>query len=436
MDVALTNCGHKYIIEYLKRKEVNRIDKDLDLDLLLKLNSDITVSYQDNLVHNTLLDKGFIKLIPSATSKENIILGYRRNPLEHVDRVIFEYTSLCDFSCRHCYNAKVKQTTEKDLGVLKKAVDLFVTIGIRRFEFIGGEVSKYGTNWLELAKHIKSYGENILLLYTNGWWVGQKNFWAAWKYYSNDFEYLSDLKEHGVTHILFSLDGPEEIHDYSRNKKGLYRKILDGIDLVKAADMIPRVSVLVQFYHDLKKFLMFLAEIADKIYNFPQDTSIEKKVLTLEVDTTNTFSNFIDIGNGAGLGVKRFSYKDVKNSKLYCKGYFRPFQLTIKANGELSTCRITNAGEGYGNLHDQNLIDILNHLQDSFIFKLHAQKRLSDYIKFIDPAIFGDTFAHMCTLRAILTMIAKKIEEQDIELKDKESIQCINREVAQFTGHL
>jgi hypothetical protein len=33
-------------------------------------------------------------------------------------------------------------------------------------------------------------------------------------------------------------------------------------------------------------------------------------------------------------------------------------------------------------------------------------------------------------------MIAKKIEEQHLDLKDKESIQWINREVAQFTGHL
>jgi hypothetical protein len=102
----------------------------------------------------------------------------------------------------------------------------------------------------------------------------------------------------------------------------------------------------------------------------------------------------------------------------------------------LATCRITNAGEGYGNIHRQDLLHILNHLQDNFVFKLHAERRLGEYIRFVDPAIFGHSFAHFCTLRAILTLIAQRMDAENIQPDDTQAIQRINLEVAQYTGHV
>ena len=54
--------------------------------------------------------------------------------------------------------------------------------------------------------------------------------------------------------------------------------------------------------------------------------------------------------------------------------------ITIKANGEVATCRLANAGEGYGNIHDRPFVDILNRMQESFVFRLHAERLLGQYL--------------------------------------------------------
>ena len=108
-------------------------------------------------------------------------------------------------------------------------MDVFRAIGIERFDFIGGEVTRYGDGWLDLAQHCRQQGAKTVTIYTNGWWLEQTNFTAAGKTYPDVPTYLADLREHGVTHILFSLDGPEDMHDHSRGHPGLYQRVLAGI---------------------------------------------------------------------------------------------------------------------------------------------------------------------------------------------------------------
>jgi hypothetical protein len=116
-------------------------------------------------------------------------------------------------------------------------------------------------------------------------------------------------------------------------------------------------------------------------------------------------------------------------------GFYRPSpQLTIKANGELATCRLADAGEGYGNIHERPLLDILNGMQDSFIYRLHAGRRIGEYLCLVDPDVFGRRFAHLCALRAVTTMIARRMHDQFVEPDDAEGVARINREVALVTG--
>ena len=67
-------------------------------------------------------------------------------------------------------------TTDLDTDALKRAGDLFLSLGVRRYDFIGGEVSKFGTGWLDIAKHLQQSdaGTNwrtplAVTLYTNDW---------------------------------------------------------------------------------------------------------------------------------------------------------------------------------------------------------------------------------------------------------------------------
>jgi sulfatase maturation enzyme AslB (radical SAM superfamily) len=432
--IALTNYGLRLALERLAEREPTSDDRDearLLADLLTEL-----VAPGDSPAARRLISRGMAEPVAEGVDREAVALRYRRNPLEHVGRVVFEHTSRCNFSCGHCYNARVEPVTEENPEVLARAVDLLVPMGIRRFDFIGGEVTRYGEGWLELAGHIRDRCSSAMVaIYTNGWWLGQQSFDAAGRRYPDTHAYLKELRRHGVTHVTFSLDGRGRDHDRSRSHPGLYRRILDGIGVVREHGLTPRVSLLLSSDQEMEEYVQFLAELADRIYDLPEGLTPLARAERLGNDPTNTISSVIDIGNGARRGTPRFRL-DEDHARLYCKGFFRPAHaLTIKASGEVALCRVSRAGEGYGNIHERDLLEILNSLQQAFVFRLHAERRLGEYRRYVDRSIFGEAFAHMCTLRAILTMIARRVEEQGLAPSDTEAVRRINLEVARYTGH-
>ncbi len=406
-------------------------------DLLLDLWTGGLVPAAQNSAESQLLADGLVELVEENTSQKQTFLRDRRNPFEHLTKIIFEFTTLCNFNCAHCYNTHVPRQTETQPELLVQAADTFLQMGIRRFDFIGGEVSRYGNGWLDVARQIRPRGEDIIIsLYTNGWWLEQNHFKAAGKEYADTWEYLADLKANGASHVAFSLDGQGDLHDASRHHPGLYRRIMRGLDQVRQAGLEPRVSLLIRPEWSDSQVEQFLAEPATIIYNLDPAMPAAKSALRLSLDPTNAISNFIDIGNGANDETMQFPMENRRHA-LYCRNFYRLSpSLTIKSNGELATCRLSNAGEGYGNLHEQRLVDILNHFDEAFVYQLHAERRLEEYLPFVDRALFGEAFTHLCTLRSIVTLLARKMHEQSIEFSDSAGIERINREVALLTGHL
>lgn len=438
MNLRLSNFGHRYARETFQTLGADLSTLDSEQQLLLDLWTGCLFQDQGQSGLAELERRGLIERVPETVTKAETELRYRRNPLEHVSKIIFELTTRCNFNCQHCYNATVPRITEPDLTALKNAVDVFRKIGIERFDFIGGEVTKYGDGWLDLAQYCRQQGAKIVTIYTNAWWLEQGNFRAAGKTYSDVPVYLADLREHGVTHILFSLDGPEDMHDHSRGHPGLYQRVLAGVAMVKAAGLLPRVSLLMRKDLSMDTYVELLDTLAQRIYDFPASASLMDRVNCLANDPTNTLSNLIDIGNQAARSTNNqgFYLWQPTDQQLYCRGFYRPApSMTIKANGELATCRITNAGEGYGNIHSQDLIWILNHLQDELIYKLHAERRLGEYRKLVDTTIFGTHFDHLCSLRAILTRLAYWMEKEVVYPEDQATIRTINLRVAEETGH-
>jgi sulfatase maturation enzyme AslB (radical SAM superfamily) len=423
---------------YLVNTDRLHLGNNLEHDLLLDLWTGCVAPASGNQVEQHLLAEGWIELVEESTSQDEIALRYRRNPFEYLTKIIFEYTTLCNFNCAHCYNTRVPRLTEARPEILADAADTILQMGIRRFDFVGGEVSRYGAGWLELARHIRARGDDIIIsLYTNGWWLGQSHFRAAGKEYADSRAYLDELKAHGVSHVVFSLDGPGELHDVSRHQPGLYRRIMQGFSLVKEAGLAPRVSLLRRPEWADSLVEEFLAEVATLIYDLDPQSPAHKRALRLSLDPTNSISNFIDIGNGAKDETVQFPILDERQYALYCRNFYRLSpSLTIKANGELATCRLSSAGEGYGSLHEKRLVDILNHFDQSFVYQLHAERHLEEYLPFVDRELFGEAFTHLCTLRSIVTLLACKMHEQSVAYSDKDALQRINREVALLTGHL
>ena len=234
----LTNIGHKRLTE--RRRDLCPTGPDDELMAELCRQGIVLLS-ASGLVKR-LMEAGWIEEAPAAITVEAARLRYDRNPLQHLERFNFEMTTLCNFNCRHCRNGGIAPHTETDLPLLKQSAETIMSIGIRRFDFIGGEVSRFGTGWLDLAGHITAHDRSlewqqplIVTLYTNGWWLEQRDFVAAGKSYADDRAYLRDLREHGVTHILFSIDGPEKLHDQWRGHPGLFRRVFRGLTKVSQA---------------------------------------------------------------------------------------------------------------------------------------------------------------------------------------------------------
>ena len=190
MNIRLSYYGWM-VTRHLVNTDQLHLGDSVETDLLLDLYTGTCAPYKDSTLHNFMRDEGLIELSDDSVGREDILLRQCRNPFEHVEKVIFEFTSYCNFNCDHCYNAQVPRLTESNPRVLVEAANNLLRMGIRRFDFIGGEVSRYGNGWLEVAKHIRSYGDDIVIsLYTNGWWLEQKNFTAAGQFFESTQAYL------------------------------------------------------------------------------------------------------------------------------------------------------------------------------------------------------------------------------------------------------
>ena len=321
-----------------------------------------------------------------------------------------------------------------DLEPLKAVVDDAWPIGIRHFDFIGGEISKFGNGWLELARYIRQKPGTTVALFTNGGWLEQTNFTAAGVRYTDDSAYLDDLRQHGVKHLVFSLDGPPDRHDHWRRHRGLYRRILDAFPRLRAAGLAPRVSLVIR--RDDVALVPTLRAIADALYTFPAAMSEDARIRHLIDDRTNAFSNFIDIGQGAALSDRSQAIDAFPAAALRCKAAYRPApKLILTAQGEVAACPLLAGGIGYGNLHQRRFREILNHFQDARVYQLHTSGDIQHYRRFLDRDVFGEAVEHLCTLRTILTWLAQGLQDDPTAFSDPQALRRLNEEVAVLTGH-
>lgn len=73
-------------------------------DLLLDLWTGVLAIANGSQAEQRLLAEGLIELVDDSTCLEQTTLRYHRNPFEHLSKIIFEFTTLCNFNCAHCYN--------------------------------------------------------------------------------------------------------------------------------------------------------------------------------------------------------------------------------------------------------------------------------------------------------------------------------------------
>jgi hypothetical protein len=435
MQLILSHYGLRYV-RYLSLSG-RGCDRTLLTPLLplFRAYAHLTIPEDDTPELPALLSAGLMERVPDGTDPDAVRARYARNPLEHLSRVTFEYTTLCNLDCHHCRNGALEARTETRPEALRRVVDVAIPIGLTRFDFIGGEVTLYGRGWLDLVRYIRSRNGQHVSVLTSGWFLGETGFVAAGRRYADDGAYLTDLRESGLTHVVFSLDGPEEAHDRGRQVPGLYRRVLDGFSKARAAGLVPRVSLVLGLGATGDSMLDWLADVSSRLYG--GTLSGEDGPLRLLEDDHNYVSHFVDVGTPCMLGQTSGGLGAFTDEQLRCKNFFRPSpSLRIKASGEISLCPLVEAGDGYGNIHTRDVVDILNHLHEAFVYRLHADRRLGEYRPFLDAEVFGEHPRHVCGVRVALNMVARAMHDRGIANDDQVAIRAINVEVAEKMGLL
>ncbi len=203
MNLILTNFGHRFITEQSKIHPEPDIQTRSNLCIIAQVLKEkfISVSYGET--YEQLVNSGYFEIVDNVDFDANDF-RYKTNPLENVSRIVFEFTTRCNFNCSHCLNGYIQKTTETNIAKLKSIADTFGLLNNNRFDFIGGEVTKYGDGWLELAAHINCKHDTTVTIITNGWWLENARFEASGRHYLNDAGYLTDLEQHEFNDILFS----------------------------------------------------------------------------------------------------------------------------------------------------------------------------------------------------------------------------------------
>ncbi len=399
----LSHTGYKRLIE-VRRTGIDPTYLDSRLAVIERFGMATVMHESDT---EALSLAGFIQPVAPGTDDDAVRQKYQRNPLENVSRINYEITTRCNFTCMHCRNGGTAELTDTNIAGLTETGRVFLNLGIRRFDFIGGEVSKYGNGWLKLSNQLHAIDKGsdwpeplAVTLYTNGWWLEHTDIQAAGNHYPTEADYLADLKSNGVTHILFSIDGQEALHDKWRKHPGLFQRVLAGLPRVIESGLKPRLSLVVRPDEDIS--LNYLKPFADAIYGVSVD-SMDK----LRSDPFNHFSHLIDVGRASDMRCGKVPLTHLPANLIRCKAFFRPAPtLRIMANGEIGICPLMHGEEGYGNIHRRPLVDLLNTMHETPLYRLHASGEIEYRLKELDREAFGKRFDHVCAVRIALNRLA------------------------------
>jgi len=438
MDLVLTHYGHRLLAHQRGRGETGTAVAAEELALLAHVHDSLALPDDGSSQVARLVTRGWLARDAGPIDRDALRLRYQRNPLEHVTQVVFELTTLCNLACSHCRNGNLAPTTDGRTERLLEVVDAMVPLGVRRFDFIGGEVTLYGRGWLELVRRIREHPRTTAAVITSGWFLGERDFVAANHRYADTDTYLRALADAGLTHVIFSLDGPAAEHDRSRSMPGLHDRVLAGLEQVRAAGMSPQVSLLYAPWVPGGALLAWVLELSRRLYGDQPGADEGSRVRRLLDDDMNYVSNFIDVGNGALSTTKSKVHLDTLDPRLLrCKNFFRPHpSLRVQADGELALCPLVGAATGYGNVHRRPFVEVLNGMHDAAAYRIHAEDRIAQYLPLLDREIFGESFTHVCSLRVVLTLLARGIEEQGIDPHDPAALRELNEAVARQAGFL
>jgi len=161
--------------------------------------------------------------------------GYSRIPIQQVS---IKITNACNLTCRTC-----AQWGDTGYNFRKSGAELKNNVSVSRYTRLSDRLKKHKPFYyiwggepflypglMDLTARIKQ-NKSVLSLVTNATFLEDN---------------AKEIVEQGWDALMFSLDGPEDVHDRIRGKKGTFKKVVKGIAEVK------------KYKRDLKKGVPYL----------------------------------------------------------------------------------------------------------------------------------------------------------------------------------
>ena len=277
----------------------------------------------------------------------------------------WELTLACNLRCRHCGSSAAQPrrdelTLEESLAIC----DQFPELLVQEVYFTGGE-PLLRPDWQTIAIHLGKIGIGCKIL-TNGLTL--------------DSDTVSRIKDAGISGVGISIDGLEATHDHIRGRVGLFRRLLEGIDLVQRADLPVTVITTVNALNlpELPGLFALLQSVGVKRWQiqpiFPLGRGDTASELHLTEDAYMQFGTFVqEWGSKTG---------DLELLPGDSFGYFTDFDtreppwrgcpagllsVGITSNGMIKGCLSLPDECVEGDLRQHDLWDIWFH-QDSFAY--------------------------------------------------------------------
>ncbi|MEZ4219613.1 MAG: radical SAM protein [Polyangiaceae bacterium] len=160
---------------------------------------------------------------------------------------VWELTLRCNLSCLHCGSRAGKpRDDELNLAEALQLCEDLAALKCRHMTLGGGE-PLLRADWPIITEKLVDLGVTVGMV-TNGM------LWSA--------QTAHTARTVGLESVAFSVDGFEVAHDHLRHSKGLWRKVLNAIDVSKAAGM--NVSVVTTVYERNKDDLEALRKLLDE----------------------------------------------------------------------------------------------------------------------------------------------------------------------------
>jgi len=257
-------------------------------------------------------------------------------------------TDKCQCNCEHCYNVdnksnksflvqKKKITTNQIKQALLEAKEL----GAINVTLLGGEplLSKDLLEIVSFAKRNKL----TIFINTNG------------EFLTNNM--IINLKKSGLTTVHVSLDFMDERHDLFRERKGLYKKVINNIKLCKELGMDVLISSVMTSERIKDGTFSKIVNFANKHKIFVQ-VNQPIKIGKWENDTKNNLPMEEHIALRKKFKGKRLKIFNDRHINLKCCAGSE--RVIITYDGECIPCE--NIRVSYGNIRKESLKDIYSRM--------------------------------------------------------------------------